>query len=51
MANVLKQLNPVLDVSADLGLGSYMTLSHVVIGESAVTIFGDAHIPLGSGNR
>ncbi len=46
VANVLKQINPVLDISADLGLSGYLTLSSVTIGDGAVTVFGRATIPL-----
>ena len=31
MASILKQINPVLDLSADLGLAGYFTLSRVQI--------------------
>jgi hypothetical protein len=45
-ANILKQINPVLDISADVGLAGYITLSRVEIGDEALTIFGRATIPI-----
>jgi hypothetical protein len=48
IAGVLKQMNPVLDVSTDLGLGGYFTLERVQIGDDQVTIYGRAAIPVRS---
>ena len=46
VSNVLKQINPVLDISVDLGLTGYLTLSSVAIGGEAVTVYGLATIPV-----
>jgi len=48
-SNLLKQINPVLDISTDLGLEGYFTLSSVSIGDKAITVFGRAAIPIRRG--
>jgi len=45
-ANMLKQINPVLDIAADLDLAEYLKISHVSIGASDITVFGQASIPV-----
>ena len=45
-ASVLKQINPVLDIVTDLDLEGYLSLSQVVVGIDAVTVYGRAGIPL-----
>ncbi len=47
-ANVLREINPVLDISTDLGLAGYITLSRIVIGVQEITISGRAAIPRGT---
>ncbi len=44
-AVILQQINPVLDVERDLGLGQVFTMAEVEIGESDVIIRGQATIP------
>ena len=46
VANVLKQINPVLDIAVDLGLSGYLTLNSVSIGHDSVTVHGLATIPV-----
>ena len=45
ISNVLKQINPVLDISANIELGGYITISSVEIGSNSVMVFGRATIP------
>jgi hypothetical protein len=42
---ILRQINPVLDIERDLGLGNTVTMTDVEIGDSEVTIHGQATIP------
>ena len=44
--SILKQINPVLDIDADLGLGGYFTLSSLEYASDALTVRGIAGIPL-----
>ena len=43
--SILKQINPVLDIESDLGLGSYFTLSNLEYALDALTVHGIAGIP------
>ncbi|HLV80564.1 MAG TPA: hypothetical protein VKT32_09795 [Chthonomonadaceae bacterium] len=42
---ITAQFNPVLDIVSDLGLGGYLTLSGVEIGDGFVTLRGQATLP------
>ncbi len=44
--NLLKQINPVLDTDADLGLGGYFVMEKVEIGDDEIIITGRASIPV-----
>jgi hypothetical protein len=43
--SLLKTLNPVIDLEKDLGLGSFVFVTDVEIGEGAVNLRGRATIP------
>lgn len=45
LEDILRRLNPVLDISADLALEGYLTISRVEIGTSSIVITGKAAIP------
>jgi len=45
VASITSQLNPILDVSDDLGLSAYLRLTSVSIGTDSVVVSGRATIP------
>ena len=44
--SLLKQINPVLDTDADLGLGGYFVMERVEVGDDEIVITGRASIPI-----
>lgn len=48
---VLRNLNPIVDADKDLGLGAYVFVTDVEVGEGIVTLRGQAHLPGSEGKR
>ena len=45
-SSILKQINPVLDIEADLGLGGYFTLERLKYGKGFMIASGQAGVPI-----